>query len=484
MAFFLSGVNVPVSLIVVHCFMLSYTPFCIPLGIFSLGSFVWLWRSGFYGVSSVGSAMLQSAAVGFTMCWSISGFIVPAIDSYGLVIQALICCVFSLQYVAIAIATYVTRDVAWLRAQMIIFVCAMVFECLEAYMGVCWSATNILLSISYTPLAQWSRVLTPFGLTGVIYWLGIGSYVFFERLLEGRIQIVFPSSVIFVLLWIGGLLQSNTECAPLGLSVALVQPHVHHRLGPKWQPWELLDRLTIESVKNDGAVDLVVWPETSIPESWSPRQTESTFVNFGLNDMLDRARNRYRTNLIAGCVIGEKGLEKERDAHRYNCACLFSSDGELAIHKKLILVPLREQLPVLLRFEWVRGAIHQWFGMNGLLSAGTEFHHFEIESRKGNTIKILPVVCYESWHPWLPQFSNTNSPRVYLLYDGDFYSRPELVERQIQGISLRSIETKSWGLVCSTWAGTCIIDPNGKIVRKAPTCEFVLRTDTVVEVKK
>ncbi len=247
MSLFLSGVNVPVSLIAVHCFMLSYTPYCIPLGVFSMGAFVWLWRNGFSGVSSFGSAILQSAAVGFTMCWSISGFIVPAIDSYGLVIQAIICCVFSLQYVAIGIATYLTREVVWLRAQMIIFVCAMVFELLEAYMGVCWSATNILLSIAYTPLAQWSRVLTPFGLAGVIYWLGIGFYGFFERLLEGRIQIVFPSSVMFVLLWIGGLLQSNTECAPLGLSVALVQPHVHHRMGQKWQPWELLDRLTFEN---------------------------------------------------------------------------------------------------------------------------------------------------------------------------------------------------------------------------------------------
>ncbi len=478
----LSGVRVLISLAVVQCFMLSYTPYCIPLSLFSLGAFVWLWRSDLSVVSSVQSVMLQSAAIGFAMCWSISGFVVPAIDGYGLVIQSIICGIFSLQYIAIGVATHLTRVVVWWQAQLIVSICALAFEFFEAYLGVSWSASNILLSVAYTPIAQWSNVLTPFGLIGAIYWVGFGFYCLFDKRLERILHLVFPSSVLFALLWIGGIVISLSECAPLGLSVALVQPHVHHRMGSEWRPWELLDRLTFENHKSKPAVDLVVWPETSIPESWAPGEVEETTENFGLNDMRHRAKNRYASNLIAGCVIREKGLEKQRAVNRYNCACLFTKEGQLAIHRKLILVPLREGLPVMLRSDWVRGAIQKWFGMNALFSAGEQFRYFDIETKDGSNCLILPVVCYESWHPWLPQFSKQAiSPRVYILYDGDFFSRPELVQRQIQGISLRSIETRSWSLVCSTWAGTCVIDPNGKIVQKAPPCEFVLRTDAPIK---
>ena len=66
---------------------------------------------------------------------------------------------------------------------------------------------------------------------------------------------------------------------------------------------------------------------------------------------------------------------------------------------------------------------------------------------------------------------------VHLVYDGYTVEHPGMIQRQVRACQYRAIETRKWNLVCSTWSGTAIIDPSGRIVRQLPARAGVLRSD-------
>jgi len=56
---------------------------------------------------------------------------------------------------------------------------------------------------------------------------------------------------------------------------------------------------------------------------------------------------------------------------------------------------------------------------------------------------------------------------------------PTVLRRQIDACRFRAIETRRWNLVCSTLAGTAIIDPTGCVIHELPPVANVLRTDVL-----
>ena len=93
--------------------------------------------------------------------------------------------------------------------------------------------------------------------------------------------------------------------------------------------------------------------------------------------------------------------------------------------------------------------------------------------------RLAVAICYESWLPWLPQYHAREPVDAicHLIYDGDFADYPVYTERMLAAIRLRAIETRTWQLVCSCWAGSAIIDPRGRIVKELPREPGILRTD-------
>jgi apolipoprotein N-acyltransferase len=55
-----------------------------------------------------------------------------------------------------------------------------------------------------------------------------------------------------------------------------------------------------------------------------------------------------------------------------------------------------------------------------------------------------------------------------------------MIERHIRACQYRAIETRKWNFVCSTWTGSAIIDPSGKIVAQLPGKAGVLRSNVVL----
>lgn len=172
------------------------------------------------------------------------------------------------------------------------------------------------------------------------------------------------------------------------------------------------------------------------------------------------------------------GLEVA-EGRRYNCGCLVSGLDKITCHEKRALVPFKEGLPGWLNQGWIRGRILPALQLHAPFTPGSQFRLLSFSDRHQQQRTIAVCVCYESFLPWLPQYRKTApvDAIVHLVYDGDSIKHPELLQRQILACRYRAIETRTWNLVCSTWSGSAIIDPAGRVVCQLPATAGVLRSD-------
>ena len=156
-----------------------------------------------------------------------------------------------------------------------------------------------------------------------------------------------------------------------------------------------------------------------------------------------------------------------------------SKTGDICRRDKLDLVPFKEGLPGLLDTQWIRDHVLPGLQFKRQLAYGRKYAPLSFRDSGGKPHWISVSVCYESLLPWLPQYreSTTADAIIHLVYDGHTADHPGMIQRQILACQLRAIETRKWNLVCSSWAGTSIIDPTGRIVRQLPPVAGVLRTD-------
>lgn len=470
-------------------FGLSFTPYNQPTFFVAFAPLVWIWRHPPL-VQSQLLFSLEAIAIGFAMAWSITGFVAPAVPPWGIILQASSCLVCSLSIVAIANASRFSRSWNILTAAPFVAFIATIADLLQAWLGLTWSATNLSLAIAPTPIAQWSGLVSTFGLTYAVVLINV---LWLPDLSKSHVRRWTTTIFAFVLsacLFLGGMIiESRVDVKPIPFSAILVQPNFSSADFTSASPslWKTLHTLTLSSLESDGPVDLIVWPETCLAETAYKtiqkleEQVESVAAHeeplgtVNLDTFQKELHQKYDANCLLGvCMMDEVstlrfGIEVS-EWQRFNCACLVSKDKPIDFHEKTILVPLREGLPRWMQFDFVRLRILPFFGLQASLCPGRNFHLLKFLDSQGAKFTVAPVVCYESWHPWLPQFHQRPSAdvTVYLLYDGDFFTHPELIERQLLSIRLRSIETRTWGLVCSTWRGSAIIDPRGRTVKELP----------------
>jgi len=194
----------------------------------------------------------------------------------------------------------------------------------------------------------------------------------------------------------------------------------------------------------------------------------------------------YETNCLVGAVMLERGTRRKyglevAEMRRFNCGYLISNSGRISRHEKLDLVPFKEGLPGVLKQDWIRDRVLPALQLNQPLTPGRNFEQLHFHDRDGKERSIAVSVCYESLLPWLPQYRRcaTADAIVHMVYDGNTAEHPSMMQRHIRACQYRAIETRKWNLVCSTWAGSVIIDPSGTIVAQLPATPGVLRSDAV-----
>ena len=155
---------------VVLLFTISFPPYSWPTSWFCLGPMMWLWRDHGVKLSRL-RVCAESIAIGFAMAWTSTGFVRAGLPAFAELVHAAACPVFSLQFLAVAIAIRLLRDQSIVVAAVTTASVAVAGEMFEAWLGVSWSVSNFAFTVAGTPLAQWSRWVTPFGLAGLIYFI-------------------------------------------------------------------------------------------------------------------------------------------------------------------------------------------------------------------------------------------------------------------------------------------------------------------------
>ena len=141
-------------------------------------------------------------------------------------------------------------------------------------------------------------------------------------------------------------------------------------------------------------------------------------------------------------------------------------------------MPFKEGLPGWLNQEWIREWVLPALRLNASFTPGNQFRRLSFRDRQHQEQVIAVSICYESFLPWLPQYRQSRPAQaiIHLVYDGASADHPGLLQRQILACRYRAIETRKWNLVCSTWSGSAVIDPTGKVVAQLPATSGVLRS--------
>jgi apolipoprotein N-acyltransferase len=469
-------------------FTASFPPYSWPTWSFCLAPLVWIWRDPSVRLSRL-RLMLEAVMIGFAMGWTSTAFVRAGLPAYGGVIHAAACVVFSAPVVAVAAVMRKLRNQPVALAASAAALTAAGGEVLQAVGGVSWSVTSFALTVGATPLAQWSHWITPFGVSGGLYLMNFllipdNSTRLIRRWLGPATGMLLLAST-----WCGGKLMAAAVSADsLPFSVLLVQPHLKPGDDDSTRPWLPLDRLTRAALSSGATVDLVVWPETSLSESWRDEphaDVETPPWRLTVDDFARMLTPMYGTHSLVGVVLAEVGTKQRHglpvaEVRRFNCGCLISAQGEITCHFKLALVPLKEALPRRCDFDWIRNRVLPLLKLNPLLTPSREHRPLSFRDRLGIERRIAVSVCYESFLPWLPQYRDADAVDaiVHLVYDGHFVDHPGILQRQIRACQYRAIETRKWNLVCSTWSGSSIIDPAGAVVDQLSAVAGVLGNHT------
>jgi apolipoprotein N-acyltransferase len=233
--------------------------------------------------------------------------------------------------------------------------------------------------------------------------------------------------------------------------VRLIQPNAAQHL--KWQSDQvpIFFRRMLEMTRQEGAPDLIVWPETSVAYR------------------LDRGEAAIEAMAkAANGVPLVFGVNDQKDGLYYNTMAVIGPSGDLsARYYKRHLVPFGEYIPF--------GGLLSQFGISGLAARdGAGYGAGDRSGYDGLSIqgfgKVLPLICYELIFPRNLRASSSKSaePKSMILQitnDAWFgnYSGPY---QHLAQARLRAVE---FGLPVLRSANTgisAVIDAKGRVVEQ------------------
>jgi len=163
--------------------------------------------------------------------------------------------------------------------------------------------------------------------------------------------------------------------------VAAVQASVPQlqKFDPRFtgEVFERFRRLSEIALSANPPPDLLVWPESSMPDPVRDQNSESyRFITDFSGAM--------KTDLMLGTLDVE-------DGHDYNAALLVSNNGEqVQIYRKIHLVPFGEYIPLRHSFPLFAAVASTW--VPGDFTSGTKHTVFNLTNAD---VRVAPLICFE-----------------------------------------------------------------------------------------
>lgn len=280
-----------------------------------------------------------------------------------------------------------------------------------------------------------------------------------------RRWLVRASLILGFFAWIGfGAWKLSQPETGEQLRVALVQPSI-----PQTRKWDetyfrtVMDKTHATLSRLDRKVDLVVLPETAIPDFWSARPWEA--------GRFRRFSDSTGTDLVVGALDFDRDSLAPKGAWVRNSAFLLSPLQSVERYDKIRLVPFSERLP----FENVLPVLNYVDLGEGDFSAGRELPIWR-------TAKVAwaPTICYELVYPDFARLAASRGAKLLVDITNDGWFGRSLGPWQHWNIErFRAVES---GLPLVRAANTGIsgaIDSRGRVVTETRLMDDTLAYATI-----
>jgi len=298
-----------------------------------------------------------------------------------------------------------------------------------------------------TPLANWAPLTGVWGLSLLLVLLATGC----ARALADRKWLPLLPGLILAILSVAVPRHwpSPTESAPL--KVVLVQPNIPQLL--KWQPDQLtpiLQRQILLSLPHKDA-DLLIWPETAIPATFS----RAAPILGPFLDQLDREG----IALISGFPYAETAPDTPYGQRFHNSLGIFSAGSDL--YHKQRLVPFGEYVPL---EQQLRGLIDFF----NLPMSSFSLPQDNIDALELDGIRIGAAICYEIAYPQLVSHMAHNSELLLTVSNDTWFGRSIAPAQHLQIARMRALENGRLLMRATNNGHTALIDPRGNLHAEAP----------------
>ena len=249
-----------------------------------------------------------------------------------------------------------------------------------------------------------------------------------------------------------GLNRVQTKFPSKTMRVAAVQANVPQlqKFDPQFsgEVFEKFKRLSEIALAGNPPPDLLVWPESSMPDPVRDQNGESY---------------RFVTDFAAAnksdLMLGTLDFEGRHD---YNATLLVSNGGErVQIYRKMHLVPFGEYIPLRHSFPLFAAIASTW--VPGDFAAGTEHTVFNLTNPDGH---VAPLICFEDTVGDLVRHFVLNGANllVDVTNDGWFLHSSGSAQHLANAI-FRCVETRRPMVRAANTGVTCFVNEFGRVTQ-------------------
>jgi apolipoprotein N-acyltransferase len=347
-------------------------------------------------------------------------------------------------------SVYLTFIIYWLS-----------FEFLHMHWDLSWSWLNLGNGFSNHP--AWIQWYEYTGALGGSLWVLLVNYMVFrsiklflnkEYTLKYRcLHSLSCCLLIIIPIGISLIIYYNYEDKGPKISVVAVQPNIdpyNEKFGGLSSEQQLSILLKLARLKTDDKTNLMVGPETAIPEGvWEDKLDESRSVD-SLKIFLQTHPNLNILIGLSSYKMFQPGEKISLTARRYpydnswydayNSAMLLDSSQNVQVYHKSILVPGVEKMPFPKLLKPLEKFALDMGGISGSLGVQDDRTVFYSADKK---IKAAPVICYESiYGEYVSDYISNGANIICIITNDGWWEDTPGYRVHFSYASLRAIETR------------------------------------------
>ena len=278
------------------------------------------------------------------------------------------------------------------------------------------------------------------------------------------ITIVVPCLLMSAVLVYGYFDLRSNRALPKGPNICIVQGNVPQGVKIKEDKEEkkkILLKYTNLSLKAaEKNVDIIVWPETTVPGILN---IDPKLLNREIDQLSKESVRTITDATFANLILGGTAIDvQDSNALYFNTAFYFDRHGEyLDRYDKIYLVPFGEFIP----FEDWLSFFSYLVPYSVSLSGGGERTMFELDTRKDDRLcKFGVIICYEDTvAPLVRKFRKDGADfMINITNDAWFHDSSEL-DQHLAVMVFRAIENRISITRAANSGISSFIAPNGEI---------------------